>query len=211
MAFNDLGWIMSSDLAIKRANHREQMERVDVKHKQEVRRLRNQQNKEMSDLRNNLTQNKAKPQQNQNNQLEKMKLSNQNLQEQEKISHQRKLDEQKLQAQKQYQQAAFKRQQENARAKQNAALEKEKYVATKDYYAKQRAQKKDLTEREIKQLDEENKFRVRQERVKNSEQINSIREGHNKELGRMDRMNHEFLHKRKHDFSHYKRRIMNSR
>ena len=188
---------MASDYAIKKSNHREQIEMLDRSQKREVREKNDKHKNAMAELRGRHSTDKTSLQNNQKNQLETIKQQNDTFEQKERLSHQDKLAKQRLQAQQDYQRAANKKAQQNARLKQQTQLEKETHIQTREQYREMTQEKKAKGEKQLQQMDEESQFKVRQKRAQMQEREDTLQKGHNQEVQRIEQQGQQTTQDRK--------------
>lgn len=189
---------MSSEYAIKKANHQKHMEMLDRSFEHQVRTKKDNHRQEMSELRNRHTVEKAELQQTQNNQLENLKQKNDTYVQRERLSYQDRLAKQKLQAQQDYQKTANEKARENARLRRQAQVERDQSLALRDQARRQSMETKRKSEHDLEQIDKESRFKLRQKQAQLQERQQTIQSSYNKEVQRIEQTGQENIKDRRH-------------
>ena len=188
---------MASEYSVKKANHREQMQRLDQSHQRQVNRNKNEHRETMEELRARHALEKKQLQNEQHHQLERMKLQNDRFVKNEKLTHQARIQKQNLQAQRDYQQAAHKKKQENLKLKLQSQSEKDHYINTRDQYRKKTMEAKAEREQQLEHIDKEGRFLARKKQSQNQERLHSLQKAYNSEVQRIEQHGQENIKERR--------------
>jgi HSP20 family molecular chaperone IbpA len=188
---------VATEYNIKKANHRQRMEMLDRLQQHQVRTKKDRHKQEMSEMRNRHQVEKAELQHNQKGQLENLKQKNDTFVQQERLNHRSRLDKQQLQAQKDYQRAASERARENARLRQEAQLEKERNIQLRDQARRATMEKKQTTDRQLEEMDQETRFRLQQKQAQMQEREQSLQKSHNHEVQSIEQRGQERISDRR--------------